>query len=118
MADLVNILRAADILIVKILNLHNEMNTSEPEYTGDACPECGKKTLIRTGKFGKFIGCENYPDCNYTKQISLGIKCPTCEDGDVVSRRSKNGRFFYGCSNYPKCDYVSWNKPTAQPVEE
>ena len=96
----------------------NEMNTSEPEYTGDACPECGKKTLIRTGKFGKFIGCENYPDCNYTKQISLGIKCPTCESGDVVSRRSKNGRFFYGCSNYPKCDFVSWTKPTAQPVEE
>ena len=96
----------------------SELNTSEPEYTGDACPECGSKTLLRRGKFGKFIGCENYPECNFTKQISLGIKCPTCSEGDVVSRRSKNGRFFYGCSNYPKCDYVSWNKPVAEPVEE
>ncbi len=96
----------------------NELNTSEPEYTGETCPECGSKTLLRRGKFGKFIGCENYPECNFTKQISLGIKCPTCGEGDVVSRRSKNGRFFYGCSNYPKCDYVSWNKPVVQPVEE
>jgi len=88
-----------------------EMKTSEPEYTGENCPECGNKTLIRAGRFGKFIGCENYPDCNFTKQITLGIKCPTCSEGEVVTRRSKNGRFFYGCSNYPKCDYVSWNKP-------
>ncbi|MCB0746982.1 MAG: type I DNA topoisomerase [Ignavibacteriae bacterium] len=89
----------------------NEMKTSEPEYTGEECPECGKRTLYRRGRFGKFIGCENYPDCNFTKQITLGIKCPTCKEGDVVSRRSKSGRFFYGCSNYPNCDYVSWNKP-------
>ncbi len=96
----------------------NELKTSEPEYTGEVCPECGNKTLIRTGRFGKFIGCENYPDCNYTKQISLGIKCPTCKEGDVVSRKSKNGRFFYGCSNYPKCDYVSWNKPKEETVSK
>jgi len=94
----------------------NELKTSEPEYTGESCPECGNKTLFRAGRFGKFIGCENYPDCNFTKQITLGIKCPTCEDGEVVSRRSKNGRFFYGCSNYPKCDYVSWNKPTLETI--
>lgn len=96
----------------------NELKVSEPEYTGDTCPECGGKTLVRTGKFGKFIGCENYPECNYTKQITLGIKCPTCGEGEIVSRRSKNGRFFYGCSNYPKCDYVSWNKPKVEEVSE
>ncbi len=96
----------------------NEMKTSEPEYTGDNCPECGNKTLVRAGRFGKFIGCENYPECNYTKQITLGIKCPTCNDGEVVTRKSKNGRFFYGCSNYPKCDYVSWNKPKVEDVGE
>jgi len=89
----------------------NELKTSEPEFTGETCPNCGKRTLIRSGKFGKFIGCENYPDCDFTKQMTLGIKCPTCGDGEVVTRKTKNGRFFYGCSNYPKCDYVSWNKP-------
>ncbi|MCB0730624.1 MAG: type I DNA topoisomerase [Ignavibacteriae bacterium] len=96
----------------------NELKVSEPEYTGETCPECGKKTLIRTGKFGKFIGCENYPECNFTKQLTLGIKCPTCNEGEVVTRRSKGGRFFYGCSNYPSCDFVSWNKPQVEKVSE
>ncbi len=98
----------------------NEIKTSEPEFTGETCPKCGKRTLIRTGRFGKFIGCENYPECDFTKQLTLGIKCPQCEDGEVVTRRTKNGRFFYGCSNYPKCDFVSWTKPqekTATTVE-
>lgn len=96
----------------------NELKTSEPEYTGDTCPECGGKTIIRSGKFGKFIGCENYPECNYTAQIKLGIKCPKCTEGEVVTRRSKNGRYFYGCSRYPDCDYVSWNKPKTEEVQE
>lgn len=95
----------------------NELKTSEPEYTGETCPECGGKTLYRNGKFGKFIGCENYPECNFTKQITLGIKCPTCKEGEVITRRAKSGRFFYGCSNYPKCDFVSWTKPKAESVE-
>jgi DNA topoisomerase-1 len=50
--------------------------------------------------------------------MTLGIKCPTCNEGEVVTRRSKNGRFFYGCSNYPKCDFVSWNKPKVETVSE
>ncbi len=84
----------------------------EPEYTGEKCPKCGSKTVYRSGKFGRFIGCENYPDCDYTEQITLGIPCPKCKEGEVVSRRSKRGKYFYGCSRYPDCDYVSWKKPT------
>jgi DNA topoisomerase-1 len=91
----------------------NELRATnqEPEYTGETCPKCGGKTIYRRGKFGKFIGCENYPECDFTKQISLDIKCPVCGEGDVVSRRSKNGRVFYGCSRYPDCDFVSWEMP-------
>ena len=96
--------------IKSLKSLNNE--NKEPEYTGDNCPECGARTIIRSSRFGKFIGCEKYPDCNYTKQITTGIKCPTCKEGDVVTRRSKKGRFFFGCSRYPECDYVSWTKPT------
>jgi len=84
----------------------------EPEYTGDTCPKCGGKTIFREGKFGRFIGCEKYPDCDFTKVVTLGISCPTCKEGDVVTRRSKKGRLFYGCSRYPDCDFVSWNKPS------
>ncbi|MBK8946483.1 MAG: type I DNA topoisomerase [Ignavibacteriae bacterium] len=97
----------------------NELKTknSEPEFTGEDCPKCGSKTVFRSGRFGKFIGCENYPECDFTKQITLGIKCPVCSDGEVVTRRAKSGRYFYGCSNYPKCDYVSWNKPVQEQVK-
>lgn len=83
----------------------------EPEFTGDKCPKCEGKTIYRRGKFGKFIGCENYPDCDYTAQITLGIACPKCKEGEVISRKSKRGKTFYGCSRYPDCDFISWTKP-------
>ncbi|MFC2135733.1 type I DNA topoisomerase [Bacteroidota bacterium] len=89
----------------------------EPEYTGDKCPECGSRTIYREGKFGRFIGCEKYPDCTFTKVVTLGISCPTCKEGDVVTRRSKRGRMFYGCSRYPDCDFVSWTKPASDGIE-
>ncbi|MBU1098799.1 MAG: type I DNA topoisomerase [Bacteroidetes bacterium] len=96
--------------IKSLKSLNNENN--EPEYTGEDCPKCNSKTIFRKSRFGKFIGCEKYPDCDYTKQITTGVKCPKCKEGDVVTRRSKKGRFFFGCGNYPDCDYISWTKPT------
>ncbi|MCF8240263.1 MAG: type I DNA topoisomerase [Melioribacteraceae bacterium] len=90
----------------------------EPEYTGEKCPECGSKTIFRHGKFGRFIGCEKYPDCNYTKQITLGLKCPKCKEGEIVTKRTKRGRFFYGCNRYPDCDFASWTKPKAEAEED
>jgi len=87
----------------------------EPEYTGETCEKCGARTVYRNGKFGRFIGCERYPECDYIKNISLGVKCPKCKDGDVVERRSKRNKAFFGCSRYPDCDFVAWYKPV--PVE-
>ncbi|MAT58113.1 MAG: type I DNA topoisomerase [Melioribacteraceae bacterium] len=89
----------------------NSTDNNEPEFTGDKCPKCGGKTVYKRGKFGKFIGCENYPDCDHTAQITLGIKCPKCNEGEVIARRSKRGKTFYGCSRYPDCDFISWTKP-------
>lgn len=86
-------------------------SNNEPEYTGDTCPKCGNKTIYRYGKFGKFIGCSNYPDCDFTKQIDIGMKCPKCNEGDVVVKRTRRGKTFYGCSKYPDCDYASWTMP-------
>lgn len=101
---------------IKSLKSINGEN-SEPEYTGEDCPKCNSKTIFRKSRFGKFIGCEKYPDCDYTKQITTGVKCPKCKEGDVVTRRSKKGRFFFGCSKYPDCDYISWTKPTGEEEE-
>ncbi len=90
--------------------------SNEPEYTGETCPQCNSKTVYREGKFGRFIGCEKYPDCNFTKVITLGMKCPKCNEGDVITRRTKRGKIFYGCNRYPDCDYASWTMP--KPSEE
>jgi DNA topoisomerase-1 len=86
----------------------------EPEFTGEICEKCGAHTVFREGKFGKFIGCERYPDCDFVKNISLGITCPKCNQGEIVERKSKRNRVFYGCSRFPECDFVSWYKPVPQ----
>ncbi len=87
----------------------------EPEYTGENCPKCNNRLVYREGKFGRFIGCEKYPDCDYIRNITLGISCPKCKEGEIVERKSRRNRVFYGCSRYPDCDFVSWYKPVAEP---
>ena len=91
-------------------------NGGAPEETGEICPKCGSKTVFREGKFGRFIGCEKYPDCDFTKVVTLGLKCPKCSDGEVITRRTKRGKIFYGCNKYPDCDFASWTMP--KPKEE
>ena len=85
---------------------------SEPtEQLDEKCPKCGSPLVYRNSRYGKFIGCSNYPECDYTRPITLGIKCPKCKEGEITPRFSKKRRIFYSCSRYPDCDYVSWNKP-------
>ena len=76
------------------------------------CDKCGAMMVIKTGRFGKFLACPNFPECRNTKPIveKLNVKCPKC-GGDIIKRRTKTGKIFYGCGNYPNCDFVSWDKP-------
>lgn len=73
------------------------------EPAGEDCEICGSPMVIKMGRYGKFMACSNFPDCRNTKAIvkSIGVKCPKCNDGDVVERKSKKNRVFYGCSKYP-----------------
>ena len=64
----------------------------EPEYTGEKCEKCGARTVFSNGKFGRFIGCERYPDCDFVKNITFGVSCPKCKEGDVVERKSKRNK--------------------------
>jgi DNA topoisomerase I len=93
-------------------------NGGEPELTGEKCPKCGSNTVFREGKFGRFIGCSRYPDCDFTKVETLGIKCPKCETGEVISRKTKRGKLFYGCNRYPDCDFASWTLPKVEKEAE
>ena len=94
----------------------------EVEKTGEKCPKC--KTgdqVIRVGRFGKFLSCSTFPDCDWTEQYveKIDMKCPDCKKGEVIIRKSRKGRKFFGCSEYPKCKFASWKnpKPTASKGE-
>ncbi len=88
---------------------------AEPEYLDRKCPECGNPLMIRHGRFGKFIGCSNFPKCRYTEPWleKIGVSCPK-DGGEIVLRRTRKGRVFYGCANYPECDFTSWKRPLPQ----
>lgn len=81
------------------------------EKIDEKCPTCGHELVIRTGKFGKFVACTNFPECTYTRQYGekADIKCPRC-GSEIVIKKSKKGKKFYGCSNYPKCTFAAWKK--------
>ncbi len=89
-----------------------QRQTVEPETLDEACPESGHPLVIREGRFGRFIGCSNYPECKYTRPLTTdtGVRCPK-DGGAIVQKRSRKGKIFYGCDNWPKCDFVSWNEP-------
>jgi DNA topoisomerase-1 len=89
-----------------------------PEQTIDeSCAQCGKPMVVKVGRFGRFIACSGYPECKYTRslQAKTGVKCPKCEQGDLLQRVSKKNRTFYGCSNYPRCDFAMNMKPLPDP---
>ena len=92
------------------------------EELGEPCPTCGQPLLIRYGRYGKFIGCSDFPNCRYTAPflVKVGVKCPQCGTGDIVEKKTKRNRVFYGCTNYKNgdpdsCDFTSWNRPIPQP---
>lgn len=83
----------------------------EPEPVGRDCPNCGSPLLFREGRYGRFIGCSNFPSCRHTEQIlnKVGVSCQN--GGEIIERKTKRGRTFYGCSRYPDCEWRSWGKP-------
>ncbi|MCG8427019.1 MAG: type I DNA topoisomerase [Chromatiales bacterium] len=99
---------------------HTQENVKRSDVTHEAldekCPECGSQLSIRLGRHGRFIGCTNYPDCKYTRdlngdknepeepQVVEGRKCPKC-DSDLVIKKGRYGKFI-GCSAYPDCRFI------------
>lgn len=86
------------------------------EEIGRDCPECGNPLIIRWGRFGKFIGCSDFPTCRYTEPWleKIGVTCPE-DGGELVERKTRKGRTFYGCINYPECEWTSWKRPLPEP---
>ena len=87
------------------------------EETDVICEKCGRKMVIKQGRFGKFLACPGYPECQNIKPYveSIDAPCPEC-GGKVLIKRTKTRRPFYVCENNTnsedsKCHYISWTKP-------
>jgi len=87
--------------------------------TDEKCPDCGAGMVIKTGRYGRFLACSAYPDCQFTKAVSIGVKCPLADcKGDLTERRTGRGKTFYGCTNYPKCNFATWDLPISIPCPQ
>ena len=91
------------------------------EATDEVCDNCGNPMVIKTGRFGRFMACSDFPTCKNTRPIlnKIGVECPRC-GGDLVQRKAKGrGRkVFYGCSRYPDCEFIVNQRPVAGPCPE
>ncbi len=99
---------------------HTQANVKRSEITQERidapCPKCGGQLVIRLGRNGRFIGCSNYPNCDYTRDLDperqeqdlpetiLDRPCPQC-GASLEIKRGRYGKFI-GCSAYPRCNYV------------
>ena len=84
------------------------------EESDEVCELCGRKMVVKSGRFGKFLACPGFPECKNTKKIvkkTDGV-CPRC-GGRILVKRSKNGKTFYGCEKYPQCEFVTWDEPVS-----
>ncbi len=87
----------------------------QPQIADFKCEKCGGDMVLRSGKFGSFYACANYPACKYTKQKTknIDVPCPEC-GAKIVVRYSRSRTAFYGCENYPKCSFSSWDMPVEE----
>jgi DNA topoisomerase-1 len=93
----------------------------EEEVVADLCPKCNAPMVMKRGRFGKFIACSRYPECDGKRSVSIGVDCPKGCGGFVTEKRSRFGKNFYGCSNWQRdggCDFVSWDRPRNEPCPD
>ncbi len=103
-------------------SIENEGDTPAeplPVIEGRVCPQCNSPLVIKNGRYGKFIGCSNYPTCRFIESLQkpadTGVDCPECNQGKMLKRKSRKGKIFFSCARYPDCKYATWNEPVAKP---
>ena len=82
------------------------------EESDEICDVCGRKMVVKSGRFGRFLACPGYPECTFTKPIVIEMpgKCPRC-GSRILKRTSKNGYTYYACEKLAECGFMSWNVP-------
>ena len=89
------------------------------EETDEVCELCGRKMVVKTGRFGKFLACPGYPECKNTKPLveRMPGRCPKCGSG-LLKRKSKKGYAYYACERGAECGFMTWDVPTAEDCPE
>ncbi len=82
------------------------------EETDVVCEKCGRKMVIKIGRFGKFLACPGFPECKNTKKIVVETpgECPLCGK-KILEKKSKKGKKYYGCEDNPNCGFMCWDEP-------
>ena len=85
------------------------------EETDEVCELCGRKMVIKMGRFGKFMACPGFPDCRNAKPLveHMPGRCPKCGNG-MLKRKSKRGFAYYACETGAECGFMTWDVPTAE----
>ena len=89
------------------------------EVTEEICPNCGRNLVVKSSRFGRFLGCPGFPDCKFTKPIVIEMpgRCPKC-GGRILKRTSKKGYTYYGCENMAECGFLTWDVPVKEDCPE
>ena len=89
------------------------------EETDEICEVCGRKMVVKSGRFGRFLACPGYPECTFTKPLVIEMpgKCPKC-GSRILKRTSKNGYVYYACERGAACGFMTWDVPVADVCPE
>ena len=84
------------------------------EETDEVCELCGRKMVIKSGRFGRFLACPGFPECKNTKPLveRMPGRCPKCGSA-ILKRKSRRGYVFYACERGADCGFMTWDVPTA-----
>lgn len=82
------------------------------EESDEICDVCGRKMVVKSGRFGRFLACPGYPECTFTKPLVIEMpgKCPKC-GSRILKRTSKNGHTYYACEKGAACGFMTWDVP-------
>lgn len=92
-------------------DLDGHIHLIPKKYFHEDCPNCHKRLEEKKGRYGRFVRCEDYPQCDTTLPYTLPILCPECKVGKFAERKSRYGKTFYACTHYPNCENALWTMP-------
>jgi len=100
-------------------SLEGERIKVPDEVSSEICEKCGRNMVIKTGRFGRFLACPGYPECNNTKPLVVEMpgRCPKC-GSRILKRNSKKGYAYYACEKGQECGFMTWDVPTKEVCPE